>query len=78
MEQIDGEEDSVLTWGDLYGTRSHLRNSAREDRLNVQKSAEAIVRGAVATACGRAEHEIDICTSRRSGWVMKAEKSERT
>jgi hypothetical protein len=31
MEQIDGEEDSVLTWGDLC-------------RLNVQKSADAVVR----------------------------------
>ncbi len=67
MKQIDGEEDSVLTWGDLYGTRSQLRNPACESRLNVQKSAEAIVRRAVATACGRAEHEIGICTSRRSG-----------
>ena len=44
MEQIDGEEDSVLTWGDLYGKRSKLRNLDREGRLNVQKSAEAIVR----------------------------------
>ena len=43
MEQIDGEKDSVLTWGDLYGTRSNLRNPACESRLNVQKSAEAIV-----------------------------------
>jgi hypothetical protein len=45
MKQIDGEEDSVLTWGDLYGRRSELRNLARESKLNVQKSAEAIVRG---------------------------------
>ena len=44
MKQIDGEEDSVLTWGDLYGTRSKLRNLACESRLNVQKSADAIVR----------------------------------
>jgi hypothetical protein len=44
MEQIDGEEDSALTWGDLYGTRSELRKPIYEHRLNVQKSAEAIVR----------------------------------
>jgi hypothetical protein len=43
MKQIDGEEDSVLTWGDLYGKRSKLRNLVRENKLNVQKSAEAIV-----------------------------------
>ena len=49
MKQIDGEEDSVLTWGDLYGTRSTLGNLLRERKLNVQKSAEAIVRRAVAT-----------------------------
>lgn len=65
MEQIDGEEDSALTWGDLYGKRRDLRNPIREERLNVQKSADAIVRG-----CGhsreRAEHETGMCTSRRS------------
>ncbi|WP_175532093.1 hypothetical protein [Paenibacillus sp. yr247] len=44
MRQIDGEEDSVLTWGDLYGTRSELRNPTCESRLNVQKSADAVVR----------------------------------
>jgi hypothetical protein len=44
MKQIDGEEDSVLTWGDLYGTPSELRNPTCDSRLNVQKSAEAIVR----------------------------------
>ena len=44
MRRVDGEEDSVLTWGDLYGTRSEFRNPAREGRLSVQKSAEAIVR----------------------------------
>jgi hypothetical protein len=44
MRQIDGEKDSVLTWGDLYGRRSELRNPIRESRLNVQKSADAIVR----------------------------------
>jgi hypothetical protein len=44
MEQIDGEEESVLTWGDLCGRRSEFRNLAREGRLNAQKSAEAIVR----------------------------------
>jgi hypothetical protein len=44
MRQIDGEKDSVLTWGDLYNTRSELRNPACESRLNVQKSADAIVR----------------------------------
>lgn len=44
MWRIDGEEDSVLTWGDLYGRRSELRKPACEGRLNVQKSAEAIVR----------------------------------
>jgi hypothetical protein len=44
MKQTDGEKDSVLTWGDLYGMRSELRNPARESRLNVQKSADAIVR----------------------------------
>jgi hypothetical protein len=44
MEQIDGEEDSALTWGDLYGMRIELRNPDHEDRLNVQKSADAIVR----------------------------------
>lgn len=43
MRQIDGEKDSVLTWGGLYGKRSELRNPACESRLNVQKSAEAIV-----------------------------------
>ncbi|WP_141136799.1 hypothetical protein [Paenibacillus herberti] len=45
MKQIDGEEDSALTWGDLCGRRSKLRNLTREGKLNVQKSAEAIVRG---------------------------------
>jgi hypothetical protein len=44
MRQIDGEKDSVLTWGDLYGRRSELRNPIRKSRLNVQKSADAIVR----------------------------------
>jgi hypothetical protein len=44
MRQINGEEDSVLTRGDLYGRRSELRNPACEGRLNVQKSADAIVR----------------------------------
>lgn len=44
MKQIDGEEDSVLTWGDLYGMRNEFCNPTRESRLNVQKSAEAIVR----------------------------------
>jgi hypothetical protein len=44
MEQIDGEEDSVLTWGDLYVRRNELRNAACEGSLNVQKSADAIVR----------------------------------
>lgn len=44
MEQIDGEEDSALTWGDLYERRRKLRNLAREDKLNVQKLAEAILR----------------------------------
>jgi hypothetical protein len=44
MKQIDGEEGSALTWGGLYGKRSELRNLACESRLNVQKSAEAIVR----------------------------------
>jgi hypothetical protein len=24
MKQIHGEEDSVLIWGDLYGTRGHF------------------------------------------------------
>jgi hypothetical protein len=45
MEQIGGEEDSVLTWGDLYEMRSELRNLVRKGKLNIQKSAEAIVRG---------------------------------
>ena len=45
MKQIDGEKDSVLTRGDLYGRRSELRNPACESRLNVQKSADAIVLG---------------------------------
>jgi len=44
MEQVDGEEDSALTWGDLCGRRSKLRNLVREGELNVQKSADAIVR----------------------------------
>lgn len=44
MEQIDGEEDSALTWGDLNGTRVNPRKPACESRLNVQKSAEVIVR----------------------------------
>jgi len=57
MKQIDGEEDSVLTWGGLYGTRNTLRNSACESRLNVQKSAEAIIRSCC-NMNGRAEHGI--------------------
>jgi hypothetical protein len=44
MRRVDGEEDSVLTWGDLYGMREYLRKSVCESRLSVQKSAEAIVR----------------------------------
>jgi hypothetical protein len=44
MRRIDGEEDSVLTWGDLCEKRSNLRNPACESSLNAQKSAEAIVR----------------------------------
>jgi hypothetical protein len=44
MGQIDGEKDSVLTWGGLCGRRSQFRNPACESRLNAQKSAEAIVR----------------------------------
>ena len=44
MKQIDGEEDSVLTWGDLYGTRNNFRNLTCEGKLKVQKSADAIVR----------------------------------
>ncbi|MEK3750423.1 hypothetical protein NYE25_19640 [Paenibacillus sp. FSL E2-8871] len=47
MKQIDGEEDSVLTWGDLYGTRNNFRNLTCEGKLNVQKSADAIVRPVV-------------------------------
>jgi hypothetical protein len=42
MKQMDGEEDSVLTW-EICERRSHLRNLAREDRLNAQKSAEVVV-----------------------------------
>ncbi|MFS1511899.1 hypothetical protein VQL36_15160 [Chengkuizengella sp. SCS-71B] len=44
MEQIDGRKDCILTWGDLYEMRSKLRNPACESRLNIQKSADAIVR----------------------------------
>jgi hypothetical protein len=43
MKQIDGEEDSVITQGDLYDRRSELRNPVCESRLNVQKSADAVV-----------------------------------
>lgn len=49
MKQIDGEEDSVLTWGDLYGTWKNFHNLTCESKLNVQKSADAIVRFRVAT-----------------------------
>ncbi|MNJ02922.1 hypothetical protein D3C73_1630540 [compost metagenome] len=44
MKQIDGGEDSALTWGDPCGTRSELCNPVRESGLNAWKSAEAIVR----------------------------------
>lgn len=44
MKQVDGEEDSVLTWGDLYEMRRAIRNLTQEGKLNVQKSADAIVR----------------------------------
>lgn len=44
MKQMGGGKDSALTWGGLYGRRSKLRNPACESRLNVQKSADAIVR----------------------------------
>lgn len=44
MKQTDGGKDSVLTWGGLYDRRSELRNPACESRLNVQKSADAVVR----------------------------------
>ncbi|TFE19022.1 hypothetical protein E2980_23835 [Cohnella luojiensis] len=57
MRRIDGGKDNALTWGDLYGTRSNLRNLTCESRQNVQKSAEAIVRRCCNTS-GRAEHEI--------------------
>jgi hypothetical protein len=73
MRRVDGEEDSALTWGDLYGRRSKLRNPACESRLNVQKSADAVLRKAVATACGRAEHEIGIEYLGVQGWAVKAE-----
>ncbi len=43
MGQVDGEEDSVLTWGDLSGTLSKLSNLTRKGELNWQKSAEAIL-----------------------------------
>ncbi|ULO05675.1 hypothetical protein H1230_21745 [Paenibacillus sp. 19GGS1-52] len=49
MKQIDGEEDSVLTWGDLYGMWNNFHNLTCESKLNVQKSADAIVRFRVAT-----------------------------
>jgi len=43
MRQIDGGEDSVLTWGGLPVTLSTLSNLTCEGELNWQKSAEAIV-----------------------------------
>lgn len=43
MGQVDGEEDSVLTWGGLPGTLSELSNLTRKGELNWQKSADAIV-----------------------------------
>ena len=42
MKQIDGEKDSVLTWGDLIETRSKLGNLLVKVAER-QKSAEAIV-----------------------------------
>lgn len=45
MRRVDGEEDSVLTRGDLSGTPSTLGNLAQEGKLNRQKSAEVIVAG---------------------------------
>ncbi|WCK52940.1 hypothetical protein PP175_07450 [Aneurinibacillus sp. Ricciae_BoGa-3] len=45
MRQIDGGEDNVLTRGDLSDMPSSLGNLIREDKLNRQKSAEAIVHG---------------------------------
>ena len=43
MRQIDGGEDHALTRGGLSGMPSTLGNLIREDKLNRQKSAEAIV-----------------------------------
>jgi hypothetical protein len=44
MRQIDGEEDNALTWGGLHDTPSNVGNRSREASLNMQKSADAIVR----------------------------------
>lgn len=43
MEQMDGEEDSALTWGDLTETPCSLGNFLRKEKLNSQESADAIV-----------------------------------
>jgi len=46
MWQIDGEEDCVLTWGDLrvrYGDAFRDNNPCSDVWLNAKKSAEAIV-----------------------------------
>jgi hypothetical protein len=44
MRQVDGRKESVLTRGDLHGTPCPQGNLYCEEELNVQKSAEAIVR----------------------------------
>lgn len=43
MEQIDGEEDNALTWGDLIGMPCTQGNLFRKEKLNDQESAEIIV-----------------------------------
>ncbi|MBH5316368.1 hypothetical protein I6N90_00925 [Paenibacillus sp. GSMTC-2017] len=44
MKQIDGEEDSVLTWGRSVHKQRQCCKHDCEGVLNVQKSAEVIVR----------------------------------
>ena len=56
MRQMDGGEDSVLTWGDLPDVLSELSNLICKDKLDWQKSAEAIVPEKETSCQGRAEH----------------------
>jgi hypothetical protein len=49
MRRIDGGKDSVLTWGDLYGTRSNLRKSACESRAERTEVSRSHITHGVAT-----------------------------